>query len=175
MNCARRLTVVLLGAAMVACGESTPSPATGTPEGDGVIQGVREPSRPAPAINRVTPILAVEAIEPVVPFWEALGFTAINPSRQDGHLVFVAFAKDGVEVHYQTLARIERDLPGARTTLAGASALVYVNVSDIDAVIERLGGTEIVIPRRQTAWGSDEIYVREPGGHVIGFAAFGGS
>jgi uncharacterized glyoxalase superfamily protein PhnB len=53
--------------------------------------------------------------------------------------------------------------------------MVYLAVDDLDAIIERLGGAEIVIPRRQTSWGADEIYVRDPAGHIIGFASFGGN
>ena len=32
-----------------------------------------------PPVSRLTPVLYVKAIEPVLPFWEALGFAA--PSR----------------------------------------------------------------------------------------------
>jgi len=29
-----------------------------------------------------------------------------------------------------------------------------------------------VVPRRTTFYGADEIFVRAPGGHTVGFAAF---
>jgi len=144
---------------------------------------VAEPAPPAaavaptgalPSIERVTPVLPVQAIEPVVSFWEGLGFVAINPSRVDGRLEFIAFAKDGLEVHYQAVETFEQQFASGSQMLGDTTALVYLAVDDLDAVIQRLGGAEVVIPRRQTAWGSDEIYVREPGGHLIGFATFGG-
>jgi len=115
----------------------------------------------------------VDSIEPVVPFWEALGFIATNPNRVDGKLTFIGFAKEGHSIHYQTLARLERDIPGATEMLTGGTSLLYLAVDDLDAIITALGDAEVVIPRRTTRWGADEIYVKEPGGHLIGFAKFG--
>ena len=124
-------------------------------------------------LQRLTPILVVDSIEPVVPFWEALGFRATNPNRVDGTLTFIAFVKEGYDIHYQTLARIERDIPEATEMLTGNTTLLYLSVDDLDAVIAALGDAEVVIPRRNTRWGADEIYVKEPGGNLIGFATFG--
>jgi hypothetical protein len=36
-----------------------------------------------------------------------------------------------------------------------------------------LEGAPVVKPRHQTFYGSTEIYVKEPGGNTVGFAAFG--
>jgi uncharacterized glyoxalase superfamily protein PhnB len=124
-------------------------------------------------LQRLTPVLAVDEIEPVVPFWEALGFEATSQNRADGKLIFMAFEKDGYQVHYQTVSRIERDIPGLAEVLSGSTSMLYLAVEDLDAVIEALGDAEVVLPRRQTRWGADEIYVKEPGGHLIGFAEFG--
>ena len=33
----------------------------------------------------------------------------------------------------------------------------------------------LLVPRRRTFYGADEIFVREPGGNVVGFAQFGES
>jgi uncharacterized glyoxalase superfamily protein PhnB len=173
MSLPNLLTAVLLASASLACGNDTveSSPAQEPPGAQ--VPVTAEPSSPMATVQRVTPILAVEAIEPVVPFWEALGFTTSNPNYTDGKLVFLEFNKDGFQVHYQTLERIERNTPAAAEALRGSAALVYVTVDDLDGIVERLGGTAIVVPRQRTAWGSDEIYVREPAGHIIGFSAFG--
>jgi hypothetical protein len=50
--------------------------------------------------------------------------------------------------------------------------MLFCRMADLDAVIERLEGAEIAVPRRRTFYGADEIYVRTVGGHMIGFAAF---
>jgi len=125
-------------------------------------------------LERVTPILAVQAIEPSIPFWTALGFQPTDPADQDGKLVFMAFAKDGLQIHYQTIERIERDAPGTAAMLTGSTSLIYMTVSNLQEIVDALpSDTEVVIPRRRTQWGADEIYVREPGGHLIAFAQFG--
>jgi hypothetical protein len=38
------------------------------------------------------------------------------------------------------------------------------------AVERAVHGAEIVVPRRRTFYGTDEVGVREPGGHAIIFA-----
>lgn len=168
------LALVLAGglAACAGPGEEPAPPRTAAgapPPAAGVV--TRSPA----AVERVTPVLAVESIDAVVPFWEALGFQAINPAHIDGRLVYMAFAKDGLEIHYQTAGLIERSIAGGGGQLAGSTSFVYIAVDDLDAVIERLGATEVVVPRRRTEWGADEIYVREPGGHIVAFASFGGN
>jgi hypothetical protein len=30
----------------------------------------------------------------------------------------------------------------------------------------------VVVPRRVAPYGAHEVFVREPGGHIVGFAAF---
>lgn len=167
------VAVAVMAATTLACagpGEGEPEVTVANPVT--TVPVTAAPERPPAAVQWITPVLAVEAIEPAMPFWQALGFEPINPNRVDGRLVYVAFARSGLEVQYQTFAQLERIMPGQTDTLRGGRSLVYLAVDDLDAVIERLGGAEIVIPRRQTEWGSDEIFVREPGGHVIGFAAF---
>jgi uncharacterized glyoxalase superfamily protein PhnB len=120
-------------------------------------------------------MLSVEAIEPVIPFWTALGWEADNPVEANGRLTYIAFRKDGQEISYQTLAYIETRIPGATSMLSGSTALLYFTVDDLDLIIGALDrGTEVVISRHRTQWGSEEIYVKEPGGHLIGFAQFGG-
>ena len=45
-------------------------------------------------------------------------------------------------------------------------------MGDLDALEAALDGAPIVKKRHQTFYGSTEFYVREPGGNVVGFAAF---
>jgi uncharacterized glyoxalase superfamily protein PhnB len=174
MSSWKTLTLGLVAGATLACaGPGEQARSAGESAAGGATPG--QVTRPPATIERMTPILTVESIEPVVAFWEALDFVALSPSYVDGRLIFSAFSKDGYDVHYQTLEQVAQNIPAATEMLGGSTSLVYVRVNDLDAIVERLGDAEIAIPRRQTAWGSDEIYVREPGGHIIGFAAFGGS
>jgi hypothetical protein len=72
---------------------------------------------------------------------------------------------------YQAQASVEADAPVLLGLPLGGTIL-FIEVDDIDAIENALEGTEIVVPRRQTFYGSTEIFVREPAGNVVGFAQF---
>ena len=65
-------------------------------------------------MKKLTPLLAVEAIEPSLAFWvEALGFARTVEVPHDDALGFVILEKDGYEVMMQTIASIKADVPAA--------------------------------------------------------------
>jgi len=119
---------------------------------------------------KLTPVLYVDTIEPCSPFWERLGFTATLTVPDGDRLGFAIFASGGVEVMYQTRANLAHDIP-AFATRAFGPAVLYLEVDDLDDVERRLGDTPREVPRRLTSYGADEIWVREPGGHIVGFWA----
>ena len=122
------------------------------------------------AMKKLTPVIMVEAIEPCLPFWERLGFTKTAEVPEGDRLGFVILAKDGVEVMYQTHESVEKDAPGLVPRSRGTGAALFIEVADVERVEQALEGLEIVVPRRKTFYGMDEIGVREPGGHVVMFA-----
>lgn len=123
-------------------------------------------------MKKLTPILAVEAIEPALPFWvDALGFEKTTEVPHGDALGFVILEKDGREVMLQTVASMEADVPAIAPPAGGS--VVFLEVDDLDAVESAVEGFDVVIPRRSTFYGAEEIYVREPGGNVVGFAEFG--
>ncbi len=125
-------------------------------------------------MKKLTPTVYVEAIEPVLPFWEErLGFERTAEVPEGDRLGFVILQRDGAQVMYQTRESVEKDVPEVASTPMGGS-LLFVEVSDLDAVAEALKGIEYVVPRRTTFYGADEIIVREPAGNVVTFAMFGG-
>ena len=119
-------------------------------------------------MKKLTPVLVVEHIEPCLGFWQKLGFEKTVEVPHENALGFVLLAKDGVEVMYQSLASVRADVPGAAQT---SKASFYLEVSALEPVLEALAGAEVVLPRRKAFYGADEVFVREPGGNVIGFAA----
>jgi len=124
-------------------------------------------------MKMLTPVLYVEAIEPLLPFWEGrLGFERTMEVPHGDRLGFVGLQKDEVEVMVQTRASVTAEFPGLADTPIGG-ALLFIEVYDIDAVEAALEGAEILHPRRKTFYGSTEIIVREPGGNVVTFAEFG--
>jgi hypothetical protein len=125
------------------------------------------------SFQSLTPILYVDAIEPCLPFWvDRLGFATTISVPEGETLGFVGVARDGIEVMYQTHASMAKDI-GAVGSLR-LPTMLFCRVADLDAIIERLDGADIAVPRRRTPYGADEIYVRTVGGHIVGFAAFPG-
>ncbi len=125
-------------------------------------------------MKKLTPILYVDAIEPCLSFWtERLGFTKTVEVPHDGKIGFAILTRDGLELMYQTWASAAADIAGATKRTKGRSAGLYIEVENLDEVEKALKGAEIVHPRRKAFYGATEVFMREPGGHVIGFAQMG--
>ena len=127
-----------------------------------------------PQLKHLTPVLVVERVEPSVAFWvERLGFTAENQvPGPDGTIVFASVKRGDIEVMYQTRASVVADMPSMASDVPGTSAVLFITVENLDPVEQALAGAAVVKPRHQTFYGSTELYVREPGGHMVGFAQF---
>ena len=126
-------------------------------------------------MKKVTPILFVDAIEPSLPFWrERLGFAQTTEVPHGDRLGFVILERDGHEVMLQTWASLEGDLPAFAKAPRGISHALYLDVDDFADTVRRLEGCDVVMPPRKTFYGADEIWVREPSGHLVGFAYFEG-
>jgi hypothetical protein len=125
-------------------------------------------------IKRLTPVLIVDRIEPVLPFWKAVGFTVTAEVPHGEALGFVILARDSVEIMYQTVESVRGDEAQA---LAGPRPLgatgVFIEVDDLEAVNGQLpAGTEVLAKNRKTFYGSTETITREAAGNVITFAQF---
>jgi len=124
---------------------------------------------PSVKLNKLSPVLVVDAIEPCLSFWvDRLGFTRIAEVPEGDRLGFVMLQKDGIEVMYQSRESVRKDIPAMADVPAGGTCL-YIDVADVAAVERAVQGAEIVVPRRKTFYGADEIGVREPGGNAVIF------
>jgi hypothetical protein len=125
-------------------------------------------------IKKATPVLIVDRIEPLLPLWDALGFSRTAEVPHGDALGFVTLTRDGVEVMYQTFDSVRGDeakvLDGSR---AIGAAAVFVEVDDIEALAALIpSDTDVVIARRKTFYGSTEIVIRDGAGNVITFVQF---
>ena len=124
---------------------------------------------------KITPVLVVSAIEPVLPLWEALGFARTAEVPHGDRLGFVILARDGAEVMYQTEESVRAD---AASVLEGPKRLeaasLFIQVGDLDAEVAKLpAGTDVFLPRRTTFYGATETFLRDAAGNVIVLAQFG--
>ena len=121
-------------------------------------------------VKKITPVLFVKDIEPVLPFWvEKLGFTKTIEVPHGNKLGFVALQKGSTEVMYQSYASVAEDMPLIAETRKGPTFL-YIEVDDLDAVLRALKDSKIVQPERTAFYGMREVGYQEPGGHYVTFA-----
>ncbi|HSE51652.1 MAG TPA: VOC family protein [Gemmatimonadales bacterium] len=123
-------------------------------------------------LKQLTPVLIVEEIEPCLGFWTGgLGLEQVHQiPGPNGKLMFASVKQGAIEVMYQSRASVLADDPAMAAELAGRSIVLFIEVDDLDAVEKAVAGASVVKPRHTTFYGSEEIYVREPGGHTVGFA-----
>jgi hypothetical protein len=124
-------------------------------------------------MKKLTPVFVVERIEPCLEFWVGrLGFEKTVEIPEGDELGFVILVRGNVEIMYQSRESLKKDTPALAAAPAGSVSLnaTYIEVSDIDDVVKRLAGWDVVVPRRTTFYGATEIGVREPAGNLIVFA-----
>ena len=125
-----------------------------------------------PSLRKITAVLPVAAIEPSLPFWEAVGLTRTVEVPHGDALGFVILAGRDLEVMLQTHASIADDMPALADAARKGPTFLFIEVDDIDAIEQALAGRELAFPRRTTFYGATEVGYREPGGHYVTFAQF---
>ena len=123
-------------------------------------------------VKKITPVLLVDQIEPVLPFWiDRLGFTKAIEVPDGNKLAFVDFQKGSVEVMYQTYASVEKDAtPEMRAAARKGPTYLYLEVDNLDAVLAAMKSVNKVMPERTAFYGMREFAVQDPAGHFITFA-----
>jgi uncharacterized glyoxalase superfamily protein PhnB len=115
-------------------------------------------------------VLYAEPIEPCLTFWtDGLGFdVAVTVPGDGGRLGFASLTRDGIEIQFQSRASLAVDAPALKDSPSAVT--LYLEVDNLDAALARVPGAEVVVPRRRTFYGADEVFVRGPCGAVVGLA-----
>lgn len=125
-------------------------------------------------VQKITALLFAEEIEPSVKFWvERLGFTKAIEVPDGNKLAFAALQKDNVELMYQSYKSADDDLGSTVQSVRQGPTFLYVDVESLDDLIVTMKGVEVTMPVRTTFYGSKEIGVKEPAGHIVIFAQQG--
>ena len=131
-------------------------------------------------MKKLTPIITVEQIEPCLSFWSGLGFETTVTVPHGDAMGFAMLQMGDVEIMYQSRASVDDDLGEAGQAAGFASlgeefarstSLLFIEVEAIDPLLAKLGDVAVVVPRRETFYGMDEIFVQAPCGTHVGFAA----
>jgi uncharacterized glyoxalase superfamily protein PhnB len=126
------------------------------------------------SVKKITAILFAEEIEPCLKFWtERMGFEKTVDVPEGDKLGFAMLQKGGVELMYQSYASAEKDVSSVSRDVRKGPSFLYVEVGNLDAIIGALKGIDVVMPVRTTFYGSKEIGIKDPAGHVIIFAQLG--
>ncbi|HMH80039.1 MAG TPA: VOC family protein [Candidatus Acidoferrum sp.] len=124
-------------------------------------------------IKKLTPVLFVEKIESVLPFWtQHLGFIKTVEVPGGDKLAFVILQQGTAEVMYQSFASVDQDVPAIAADIRKGPTFLYLEVDDLEAVKAAIAGMDVYMPEHTTFYGSREIGVKDPAGHFITFAHF---
>jgi uncharacterized glyoxalase superfamily protein PhnB len=124
-------------------------------------------------VKKITPVLFVEKIEPVLPFWtQHLGFIKTVEVPDGDKLAFVILQQGSAEVMYQSFASVQNDLPSIVPEVRKGPSFLYLEVDDLQPVKAAVNGMDVYLPERTTFYGAREIGVKDPAGHFITFAKF---
>jgi len=119
-------------------------------------------------IKKITSVLVVDEIEPVLPLWDALEFQRVAEVPHGDKLGFVILVRDGVELMYQTRESIKADEPKCLPVGPGS---VFIEIENLEEIAKRLPpGSNVLVPRRETFYNSIELIMRDAGGNVVIFA-----
>ena len=130
-------------------------------------------SKPAsPLVTKVTALLPVSSIEPSAAFFATVGFQVMVRVPEQGPMGFAILSNGSQELMLQNFASIHEDDPAFTIVSDKAPSVLFIEVSDIEAVEKAISQYQLLMPRRQTFYGALEITVREPGGHLVTFAQF---
>ena len=130
-------------------------------------------SKSKTAFRKMQSVLLVDRIEPCLEFWvDRLGFEVRVQVEAEDHLEFAALCRDDVEVLFRTRDSLHDDTPGLIDSGEHQPWVVmYIEVDDLVDLMPRLEGVEIVVPMRETIFGTREIFVREPSGRILAIAS----
>lgn len=120
-------------------------------------------------LKRITPLLVVDAIEPLLPLWrDALGFAVLAQVDEGPVLGFVLLARDDQHLMLQTRDSLANDVPAVAAHNPGT--ILYTDVDDLDAAHETMQRATVLVGPRTTFYGAREIFYATPSGPVVALA-----
>jgi uncharacterized glyoxalase superfamily protein PhnB len=132
------------------------------------------PKEKTMTVKKSTPVLLVAEIEPVLKFWERLGFAKTVEVPEGSKIGFVILQSGPVEVMYQTYTSATSDVGAAMAAdFRKGPTFLYVEVDNLDEVLAALKDVPKVMEVRTTFYGAREFGVKDPGGHYVTFSQIG--
>jgi len=123
-------------------------------------------------VKRLTPNLYTDDVASCVKFWvERMHFEKTAEVPEPGGLAFAALHKGNIELMYGSYASLEKE-PSVAGAFQRGTGFLFIEVDDLNAVLDAMKGVEIVSPVHKTFYGATEFTVKDPAGHLVTFAYF---
>lgn len=120
------------------------------------------------ALQKLTTVVIVDAIEPALPSYEALGLRITVRVPETGTLGFVILAGPAGELMLQTRTSLAEDMPDLAKR--APSALLYADVNSLAETKRALVSAKVIIAKRKTFYGATEAWLELPGGTFLGLS-----
>ena len=120
------------------------------------------------ALQKLTTVAIVDAIEPALPSYETLGFKVNVRVPARGTLGFVIMSGPAGELMLQTRDSLAEDLPDIAKRKP--SALLYADVASLEDSKHALPDAKVIIAKRKTFYGATEAWLELPGGTFLGLS-----
>ena len=113
----------------------------------------------------------VRNINKSIDFYKQLGFEVVMSVPEKGDLVWAMLTNGGVSIMFQTFESLGNELPDIDRTRSGGTLLFYIKLKQIRAFFDEIKDkAEVVKELEKTFYGATHFFVREPGGHILGFS-----
>ena len=120
---------------------------------------------------KITPVLIVDEIETLLPFWvDRMGFEKTVEVPDGSRLGFVILVQNRTEVMLQSAESVRKDVGNFGDHAGPGSVHLFIEVDDFAGTRRRLDGYPIALAERVTFYGMREIGVKTPSGHAVIFA-----
>jgi len=123
-------------------------------------------------LKKLTTLLVVDSIEPCLTTWQALGYEIAVRVPETGTLGFVILAGPAGELMLQTRTSLKEDLPAVLAL--EPSHLLYGDVTSLADAQKALPQARVLVPKRKTFYGANEIWFELSEGLVLGLAEHAG-
>jgi hypothetical protein len=119
-------------------------------------------------LKKLTTLLVVDAIEPCLETWQALGYEVTVRVPDEGPLGFAILASPAGELMLQTRASLAEDLP--LVAAKHSTHLLYGDVASLSDAAATLTTARVLVPKRKTFYGALEIWFELENGMILGLA-----
>jgi uncharacterized glyoxalase superfamily protein PhnB len=121
----------------------------------------------------ITINLMVADVQASVDFYSGhFEFDVLATVPNDAGLVFAMIKRDEVTIMLQTLSSFAEENPKYQKSVPGGTVLLYIDVSDVIGLYEKLQSKQIPIVKdlHDTFYGTKEFSINDCDGYLISFA-----